>query len=214
MTTDWIQWHRNYDQPNSSLARRLHVVRDYLRRALTLVTSQPGERRLISICAGDGRDVLPVLDAHDAGDQVHAVLVELDPHLADRARTTAAQLGLHRVEIRTTDAGVTDPYIDVAPVHVVLACGVFGNITTDHVKQTIATLPNLLTDGGIVIWTRGRRTDGTDPSLDIRAWFTGHGFTELGFTAPTDANFRVGMQRIDNPSRARLTPATPMFTFA
>jgi hypothetical protein len=163
VTTDWVQWHRDYDRPNSTLARRLRVVRHCLRRALTEITF--GERRLlISICAGDGRDVLPVLAAHRAVHRVRALLVELDPHLADRARTTASRLGLHTVTVRTTDAGITDPYLDLAPAHVVLACGVFGNITTEHVERTIATLPRLLAGGGVVIWTRGRAPVGPTPA--------------------------------------------------
>lgn len=214
MSTDWVQWHHAYDEPNSSLARRLDVVRHCLARALTEVASgNVGMPRLISVCAGDGRDVLPVLGTHDTADRVRALLVELDPHLADRARTTAAQLDLHRVEVRTADAGTTDPYVEIAPVDVVLACGVFGNITREDVRHTIATLPSLLASGGIVIWTRGRGQSGTDHSLDIRAWFAGRGFTELSFTAPTDARFRVGVHRFDAPATEPLVPGTRMFAF-
>jgi hypothetical protein len=214
MTKDWVQWHRGYDQPSSSLARRLEIVQHCLHRALTDVSSgKPRELQLISICAGDGRDVLPVLAAHDSASRARVVLVELDPHLAGRAQTTAAELGLTAVEVRTADAGITDPYTEIAPAHVALACGVFGNITNDHVKQTIATLPSLLTDDGIVIWTCGRQDDSTDPSVDIREWFTGHSFTELSFTAPVDARFRVGMHRLDNPAPGPLQPGTRMFTF-
>lgn len=214
MTTDWGQWHRDYDQPNSSLAQRLQVVQHYLRQALTEITSsQPGQQQLISICAGDGRDVLPVLAAHHTTRRVRALLVELDPRLANRARTTAIQLGLHAVTVRTTDAGITDVYTDIAPAHVVLACGVFGNITTKHVKRTIATLPRLLTGGGVVIWTRGRPSNEPDPSLDIRTWLASHGFTELSFTAPTNAKFRVGIHRLDTPATDPLAPGTQMFAF-
>lgn len=130
-----MQWHQNYDRSNSSLARRLRVVQACLRRALDEIgPGQCGTLRLISMCAADGRDVLPVLAAHDTAGRVRALLVELDPGLADHARTTATRLGLDRVEVRTADAGITDPYIDLAPAHVVLACGVFGNIPTDHVQ--------------------------------------------------------------------------------
>lgn len=213
MSKDWVQWHRDYDQPDSSLGRRLQVVQRDLRNVLA--NTRPGhggDLKLISICAGDGRDVLPVLAAHDR--RVRALLVELDPRLTDRARLTAADIGLSAVEIRTTDAGVTDPYLDFAPAHVVLACGVFGNITVEHARQTIATLPNLLVAGGIVIWTRGRNDDGTDPSQLIRELFTEHGFTELSFTAPNDARFRVGTQRCDFAVEMALQPGKRMFNFA
>jgi hypothetical protein len=211
---DWVQWHRDYDEPDSSLARRLAVVRANLRRGLAELSTEPGEQpRLISICAGDGRDVLPVL-ADPGRRPVRALLVELDPALADRARARAAELGLSAVEVHIGDAGLSDPYTAIAPVHVVLACGVFGNITVDDARRTIAALPRLLTVGGIAIWTRGRHEDGPDPSLALRDTFTGQGFTELSFTAPADARFRVGMHRRDASSpNPPLPPGLRLFTF-
>ena len=72
--TDWVEWHRGYDSPTSPLSRRLEVVRRDLRRALGTSPSEPGgTRRLVSICAGDGRDVLPVIAEHDR--RVRALLV-------------------------------------------------------------------------------------------------------------------------------------------
>jgi hypothetical protein len=77
MTKDWVQWHRGYDQPSSSLARRLEIVQHCLHRALTDVSSgKPRELQLISICAGDERDVLPVLAAHDSASRARVVLVD------------------------------------------------------------------------------------------------------------------------------------------
>jgi len=154
VSKDWAGWHRDYEEPSSSLARRLEVVQGELRTALALARPADGESRLISICAGDGRDVLPVLA--ERGRDVRALLMELDPLLCERARSSAAELGLTGVEIRTGDAGVTDAYRGFTPAHVVLACAVFGNITVEDARQTVATLPGLLADDGIVIWTRGR----------------------------------------------------------
>ncbi len=121
---------------------------------------------MISICAGDGRDALPVLA--EGGRDVRALLVEFDPVLCARARRTAAELGLTGVDIWIGDAGVIDVYSDFTLACVVLACGVFGNITLQDASRTIAALPSLLADDGIVIWTRGRNDDGPDPSTEIR----------------------------------------------
>ncbi|MEU4239149.1 class I SAM-dependent methyltransferase [Actinoplanes sp. NPDC026619] len=196
MTRDWLRWHQDYDAAGSSLARRLVVVQEYLERALS---EGGGDRRLISLCAGDGRDALPILARHD---RVRATLVELDPELAGRARATAADLGLTEVDVRAGDAGSLDTYRDAAPAHVVMACGVFGNIGDEDVRRTVAALPFLLVAGGIVIWTRGRGDSGPDPSAGIRALFAEHGFQELAFAAPADAGFRVGMHRIaGDPAR-------------
>jgi hypothetical protein len=216
VTKDWRQWHRGYDASNSSLARRLRVVQRDLHRALAEAPcGEDGLRRLISMCAGDGRDVLPVLAHHDSGRAVEALLIELDPTLSQHARMTAADLGLPRVEVQTADAGATDTYLGLPPAHLVLACGVFGNITFNDVRRTIATLPALLVADGIVIWTRGRTDDGHDPSLDVRNCLSEHGFSEMSFTSPADARFRVGMHRLAaRPADvSSLPPATRMFSF-
>ncbi|MEV0134801.1 class I SAM-dependent methyltransferase [Dactylosporangium sp. NPDC050688] len=210
MDTDWVEWHRGYDSPTSPLSRRLEVVRRDLRRALGTSPSEPGgTRRLVSICAGDGRDALPVIAEHDR--RVRALLVELDPVLARRARETADDLGLPAVEVRVADAGDAATYVGVRPAHVLLACGVFGNIDAGDVRRTVAALPALLAPGGIVIWTRARGDGDTDLSLRVRALFAEHGFTELSFTSPDDARFRVGMHRLAGPVRHSLTGR--LFTF-
>lgn len=196
MTRDWHAWHREYDDPTSDLSRRLDVVRA---RLGALLTAAPGPVRLVSMCAGDGRDTLPVLAS--TGVEVDAVLVELDADLAETARVTARDLGLDRVEVRTADAGTTSSYDKAGPADVLMACGVFGNVTDDDVASTVAALPSLLDGGGHVIWTRGCRVpqdptdvDG-DPSELVRQIFADAGFEEVAFVRPADAGFRVGVHR-------------------
>jgi hypothetical protein len=216
MTRDWLEWHEQYDSRGSALARRLDVVQEELRRALTGGPAEPdGSRRLISMCAGAGRDVLPVLADHRAGAAVRALLVELDPTLADHARDTAVRLGLTAVSVRTADAGTLDPYRDFVPAHVLLACGVFGNVPVADAERTIAAMPALLADGGIVIWTRGQFDDGPDPSLHLRGCFLDTGFTEVSFVRPDDAHFRVGVHRLSSRPESALPsgPDARLFSF-
>lgn len=196
MSRDWPAWHQQYDDPASSLWRRLEVVRAEL---ASLLAATSGSVRLVSLCSGDGRDALPVLAASRA--QVDAVLVELDAGLADRARSTARELGLGGVEVRTGDAGSTDTFADACPADVLLACGVFGNVRDEDVAATVAALPALLAHGARVVWTRGQRVpqdptevDG-DPSLVVRDLFVAAGFEEVSFVRPADAGFRVGVHR-------------------
>jgi hypothetical protein len=201
MARDWHDWYANYDDPTSSLSRRLGVVRDQLRLTLDATTPHDAiEPRLVSMCAGDGRDTLPVLAAGYR--KVRTVLVELDERLSASARRAAAELGLDRVEVRTADAGYTDAYAGAGPADVLLACGVFGNITDGDVARTVAAMPMLLAPGARVIWTRGRRAhdhdpsevDG-DPSEHVRGLFDAAGFEEIAFVRPDDAGFRVGVHR-------------------
>lgn len=214
MTRDWIGWHREYDDPASSLARRLVVVQQYIRRVLDAISevSAQDEVRVISLCAGDGRDLLPVLGDCERGVDVRALLVERDARLAGQARRRARELNLSHVDVRTDDAGSTSAYADIAPAHLVLACGVFGNITADDGRGTVASLRTLTAPNGVVVWTRGRESTG-DPSSDVRNWFGDAGFTERSFTTPAEPRFRVGMHQLDPASAQAYQPDVRMFTF-
>lgn len=74
---DWQAWHDTYDVPDSWMARRLRAVQDRIREALD--TAPPGPLRVVSVCAGQGRDLVDVLADHPRRDDVAARLVELDP---------------------------------------------------------------------------------------------------------------------------------------
>jgi hypothetical protein len=210
---DWHEWYRQYDDPTSSLAQRLAVVRAQLS---SLLAAAAGPVRLLGLCSGDGRDTLPVIAA--SGVEVSAVLVELEPSLADAARTSAGALGLPGIEVRTSDAGDTASARGAVPADVVMACGIFGNITDGDVARTVSTLPALLAPGGQVVWTRGCRVphDPTevagDPSETVRELFVDAGFDEVAFVRPDDASFRVGVARWPHPG-ALYEPGMRMFSF-
>ena len=108
---DYEQWHRRYDDPTSDLSWRLRTVQSYLRQALDSYT---GPIRILSCCSGDGRDVLEVLAQRRDAERVSAVLVEAHPVIADRARRSAAAVAA-QVEVRTSDAGITDTYLGAVP---------------------------------------------------------------------------------------------------
>jgi putative methyltransferase len=105
MSTNWRTWHAHYEEPESSLARRLAIVRH---RVAETLAEQPREApiRILSLCSGDGRDLLPQL-ASCRRHAAHTVLVEQDQTLAHDARTTADRLGLAQVKVITGDAGDT-----------------------------------------------------------------------------------------------------------
>ncbi len=206
MGRDWHAWHEQYDDPASSLSRRLAVVREELARDLA---NRAGQVRLLSLCAGDGRDTLPVLASSSA--HVAAVLVELDPDLAEAARRDAAALGLD-VDVRTDDAGLVAAWADAVPVDVLMLCGVFGNITDEDIRRTIGATPLMLQRGGTVIWTRSSEGPGTDdPAEWVRSLLPGPGWEERSFVRPDDASFRVGVHRWQGVSSGFL--ADRLFAF-
>jgi len=203
---DWHAWHERYDDPGSPIARRLVVVQDRIARVLG--AAPPGDIRVLSMCAGQGHDLLGALENHPRRADVTALLVELDPRNSAAARQRARELGLSRVQVVTGDAAQTDQYLTHAPADLVLACGVFGNITAEDIQRTIAHCAALCRPGGAVIWTRHRREPDLVPS--ICDWFARSGFTLEFVTEPGD--FGVGVHRHTGQGR-RLVPGATMFTF-
>ncbi len=192
-THDWHEWHHGYDQPESPLARRLAVVRECIATALD--AARPGAVRVVSMCAGEGRDLLGVLEDHPRRADVRGRLVELDPGLAATARAHAPA----RIEVLEADAGTTTSYAGVVPADLVLMCGVFGNISNDDMMHTIDLAPTLCAPGAHVVWTRHRRRPDATPA--VRKRFAASGFDEVVFHAPAGTAFGVGMHRLARAPR-------------
>lgn len=205
MGKDWIEWHADYDDATSSLARRLQVVRREVRGLLAR-----GPNRLVSVCAGRGEDVLPVLASSESFTAIETYLLENHPGLASQARDRAAALGLRNVTVLERDAGQLSSYADVGRTDVLMLCGVFGNISDDDIRLTIESVPQLMTTGGHLIWTRSRREPDVTPR--IRRRLTDLRFEELRFVAPDDDLWSVGVNRFDGEIADLETGAT-MFRF-
>jgi hypothetical protein len=179
---DWVEWHRPYDEPGSALAVRLGLVQAHITQALD--EAGAGEIRVVSLCAGQGRDLIGAARDHPRRHDIRARLVELDPRNAMIAREMAEAADLPLLEIVTGDASVSDAYVGAAPAHLVLACGIFGNIGDDDISRCIALLPMLCESGATVVWTRHRRPPDLTP--EVRRWFTQTGFEEIAFDEPAD----------------------------
>ena len=194
-STDWQQWHAAYDDPDSRLSDRLRVVQAHVRTALDARAARPAPIRITSMCAGQGRDVIGALAEHPRRDHVTAVLVELDDTLAEAARTSARAAGLDGVSVRCADASITDSYTGVPPADILLACGIFGNISNNDIKRTINHLPMLCAPGATVLWTRYGRPD-DDLAPEISRWFIARGFEEARFDASDERSYRVGSHHL------------------
>jgi hypothetical protein len=204
---DWRAWHDDYDVPGTPLARRLGMVQARIGDALD--DAPPGPLRVISMCAGQGRDLIGVLASHPRQGEVTARLVELDPRNAAVARQSAAAAGLPGVEVVTGDAEVTDAYAGLVPADIVLACGVFGNITDDNVRRTISCCAQLCAAGGTVIWTRGRWQPDLTPQ--ICRWFAEQDF-ELLWQSEPGVPAGVGVHRFAGQPQP-FVAGLRMFTF-
>jgi Putative methyltransferase len=205
---DWVEWHRDYDDPGSLLSRRGQLVQGHLRAELERMPA--GDVRLISLCAGQGRDVIGVLTGHPRRDDVRARLVELDERNVALARQAAQAAGLPGVEVLRADAGVTDACAGAVPAQIVLACGIFGNISDRDIQATVAALPSLCAPGALVLWTRHRRPPDLTPV--IRSWFGEAGFREEAFDISPDGFMSVGAHRLTG-APVPLTLGQRLFTF-
>jgi RimJ/RimL family protein N-acetyltransferase len=204
-TANWVDWHLAYDVDDSPLQRRLAIVQAHIRDALDRCA--PGPIHVISICAGQGRDLIGVLEGHSRRADVRARLDELDERNCDLARASAPP----GVEIVCGDASVTSAYAGAIPAEIVITCGVFGNIADADIVRTIEALPSLCATGATVIWTRHRRPPDLTPS--IRRWLAEAGFDELAFDAPGDAEFSVGTARLAVAPRP-FEPGRRLFAFS
>src|SRR5260370_4098542 len=97
-----------YDDPNSALAERLRIVQ--LRLGEQLTARPIGPVRLISMCAGQGRELFGVIPTHQRRLDVTGALVELAPANVRKARELAALHGLTSLEVIAGDAALSDVY--------------------------------------------------------------------------------------------------------
>ena len=188
---DWYAWHAPYDEPGSPLERRLRLVQGHITSWLGEHRGQ--EVRVVSACAGQGRDLLEVLARMSGAESVRARLVELDRRNVAIAERAAREAGLDGVDVVRGDAGRIDAYVGAVPADLVLLCGVFGNVSDEDIRRTIDLLPQLCAADATVIWTRSRRAPDLTP--DIRAWLAGARFVERSFDAPSDALISVGVHQ-------------------
>ena len=203
---DWVAWHDEYRDDDSDLSRRLRVVQAEIRR--TLAAKPSGPFRAVSLCAGQGHDLIGALADYSESDRVSARLVELAPDnvVAMRSRADGAGLDL---EIVQGDAGDAAVYQGAVPADLVLAVGIFGNVSDADIFSTIGTLPQFCAPQATVIWSRGQQL--ADITDQIREAFTEQGFEETAFHRPPDAGFQIGAARYQGPPRA--WQPGHMFTF-
>ena len=206
---DYVSWHAAYHDPESSLSVRLRHVKgaivDWLART-------PGPVRVLSSCAGQGHDILGVLEECGRQDRarVTGALVEIDPTNVTVARRRIAHLGL-ALTVVEADAGITDAYAGLMPANLVLLSGIMGNISAADIERLVHVSRQLCAPEATVIWTRGAQ----DPNLgpDIRRWFVQAGFEEVSCEEWIEGtSMRVGVNRLVAPPQP-LRTGELIFTF-
>jgi hypothetical protein len=170
----------------------------------------------VSLCAGDGRDILGVLAEREDAARVSVTLVEVLPELVERARSAAADVTAD-VEVVADDAGCSETYVGLTtvPADVVLLVGVLGNISDADVAATVAAMPRLCASGATLVWSRGRSLEGAEDFVTpVRKAFSAAGFAEVCIRTfdVEDDRTALGVVRLDGPA-APLGPRQIWFTF-
>ncbi len=206
--TDWVAWHANYDDPASRFSQRLAVLQRHLR--VVLDAAPPGPIRAVSLCAGQGHDLLGALAEHPRRDDAVATLVEFDPRNAELARARAHVLAVPHVKVVTADAGVVDSYVGVVPASLVLISGFLSYVTDRDVARLPRALTQLCAPDAVVVWCRSR-ADVWQCRL-LRRQFQRAGFESVDLGCPEDPVVIVGVERFGGPPEP-VRPGTRLFTF-
>ncbi|MBR8840400.1 MAG: class I SAM-dependent methyltransferase family protein [Stigonema ocellatum SAG 48.90 = DSM 106950] len=193
MPKNWFEWHDLY-KTEPKLQQRLQIVQEYISSAID--ASSPGIIRVVSLCAGDGRDLLGTLSRHPRAKDVYARLVELNPQLYEQGRAAIESAGLStQLEFINGDATNSSNYIGAVPADIVIVCGIFGNLSDEaELKRLIRNLPFLSKKGSFVIWTRGH-SNGIAYSDTVRKVFRDADFEEVSFRLTFTGDMGVGIHR-------------------
>jgi hypothetical protein len=185
---DWFEWHKLYER-KPALQRRLELVCKQLSDCLNLCPS--GEIRVISVCAGDGRDLIGALKGHPRERDVEARLVEMDTRLVECGREMAASAGLSaRLEFLNGDATSSSAYEGIAPANLVLLCGMLGHVDEASTLMLVEYLPALCRSGGFLIWTRNLNYREGVRHVDLfKSLLRKSGFEEMRFEATSRKQF-------------------------
>lgn len=191
---DWFEWHKGYRR-SPALNARLSLVRIQVANCLNACPT--GEIRVVSVCAGDGRDLLGVLIDHPRTLDVRARLVELDQRLVECGRSAAQAAGLSaQVEFSQSDATLSSAYEGMVPADIVIVCGVFGNLSEEQTPRLVQNLPYLCKSEGYVIWTRSRNNpNAACQTAKIQELLRGADFEEVCFAVTPEEKFAVSTSR-------------------
>jgi hypothetical protein len=209
MGLKWQRWLRPFGSgkwsgwPQDAYRRqhyqqRLRAVQSHLAECLD--QAAPGPVRIVSLCAGDGRDVIGVLQMHRRRNDVAATLVELNgPSVAEGLR----QVHVARLEksVRFIHRDATDysTYKGLVPCDILLVCGVWGHVPPWERAALIGALATFSKPAGCVIWTRGV-SKGMARMDEIQSQFAGPTWERLRLSFTPDDQWVVGTHRYCGPA--------------
>ena len=208
---DWGDWHQRYEL-STSLAARLRIVREQITVAINECSAGP--LTIVSLCAGDGRDVIGALAGHQRRSDISVWFLDIHAESLARGQVIAEQAGLAgQVRFIETDAGLMENYAGMVPADIVLLSGFLGCIRQQDILGLIASLPMLCKSGGFVIWNKHLVANGGPATVPvIREMLERELFEEVHFQITESDGYAVGRVRFCGKSCA-LDLARRLFEF-
>ena len=192
----WSGWPEKAYQ-RERYQQRLLVVQEQLAECLNIALCSPGH--ILSICAGDGRDVIGVLRSHPRRRDVAAWLVELDRQSVAGGVRRATEAGLaNTVTFLNDDATDYATYKNIPPSDIVLVCGVWGHVPVVERAGLVRAITAFCTPRGTVIWTRGV-SKGLAQLHEIQSHFIGPSWEEVRLHLTPDNRWGVATHRYYGP---------------
>lgn len=209
---DWANWHKLYDA-GLGLSVRLRIVREQIQAALD--ECAPGPVRIVSICAGDGRDVIEAVSCHRRCHDVAATLIDNHAPSLDRGRALASEAGVAgQIEFVCADATLAGSYLGSVPADVIIISGVLGHVSDAWLPRFLGNLPMLCQEGGSVIWNRHQVVNrGAEHVRLIQQILRARDFHEVHFEATSPTGFAVSRARFRGTAQP-LDPGRVLFEFA
>ena len=191
---NWSDWYKDYEN-FPSLHARLQLVQAQI--VATLNECPPGEIKIASICAGDGRDLIWALQNHPRRNDVSALLLDDDLESINRGREMAEQAGLGKqLRLVHDDATLAKNYVGAVPADLVLLSGFLGHLRHEDVPRLIKSLPMLCKKNGWAIWNRHLLIhQGREQVPAIREFFRQEKFEEVFYEPTGVGGFAVGRVR-------------------
>jgi hypothetical protein len=204
---------------NPLFQRRLDEVKKQITEALD--ECPPGPLRIISICSGDGRDILGVLPDHPRRQDAVCLLIDANAKAIADARSGALAAGVEKqFHCIVGDAACLDHYAEFGPANLILISGVFVYLLPSDAEKLIAALPMLCQAGCFVIWNRRHSQS---PGIEIffkrstqiehlQTFFRFYNFTTVTDSSTGAEGFVVRRERFDGAPKA-WSPGPLLFKF-
>ncbi len=208
---DWRDWYKQYES-FPSLQARLRIVQAQIIAALA--ECPPGRIQVVSLCAGDGRDLIGALQNHPRRNDVSAVLIESESDSVNRGIAAATAAGLEKqLQFIHADATRAGNYAGAVPADLVLLSGFLGHLRHRDVPGLIRSLPMFCRTGGAAIWNRHLVLyEGREQVRVIRELFRQTEFAEVHYETTAADGFAVSRVRF-NGQPAPLDAARVLFEF-